>query len=40
MSDLARTKAQAEKLTLRVADNKSGYFGVQHKPGRCPTRQS
>eukprot|EP00964_Phaeocystis_antarctica_P117621 scaffold81429_cov59-Phaeocystis_antarctica.AAC.1 len=27
-------QAQAEGLTLRVADNKAGYFGVRHKPGR------
>ena len=29
-------QAQAEGLTLLVADSKTGYFGVkhQHKPGR------
>ena len=27
-------RAQAEGLTLLVADNKTGYFGVGHKPGR------
>jgi len=33
-SEEARQQAQAEKLTLLVADNKSGYFGVNlHKPG-------
>ena len=30
----ARQQAQAEGLTLRVADNKTGYFGVSHTPGR------
>jgi len=33
-SEEARQQAQAEKLTLRVAENKSGYFGVKlGKPG-------
>ena len=32
-SEEARQQAQAEKLTLLVADNKAGYFGVNHKPG-------
>ena len=38
MSEEARQQAQAEGLTLRVAENKTGYFGVclnkpgQHKP--------
>eukprot|EP00964_Phaeocystis_antarctica_P029739 scaffold16773_cov31-Phaeocystis_antarctica.AAC.1 len=27
-------QAQAEGLTLRVADNKAGYFGVCHQPGQ------
>merc|ERR1740124_164959 len=27
-------QAEAERLTLLVADNKAGYFGVHHKPGR------
>ena len=27
-------QAQAERLTLLVADNKAGYFGVRHKHGR------
>ena len=26
-----RARAEAEGLTLRVADNKAGYFGVTHK---------
>ena len=26
--------AQAEGLTLRVADNTTGYFGVNHQPGK------
>ena len=29
-----RQQAQAEGLTLRVADNASGYYGVIHRPGR------
>ena len=34
---MARQQAQAEKLTLLVADNKSGYFGVNlTKPGQGP----
>ena len=36
-SDEARqqAQAQAEGLTLRVADNKAGYFGVNlHRPGK------
>ena len=28
LSKKARQQAQAEGLTLRVADNKAGYFGV------------
>ena len=28
------SQAEAEGLTLRVADNKTGYFGVHHKPGQ------
>jgi dsDNA-binding SOS-regulon protein len=33
-SEVARQQAQAEKLTLLVAKNKSGYFGVHlNKPG-------
>ena len=30
----ARQQAEAEGLTLRVADNKAGYFGVYHQPGK------
>ena len=30
----ARQQAQAERLTLLVADNKTGYFGVAHQPGQ------
>ena len=33
-SEAARQQARAEGLKLRVADNKSGYFGVYHQPGR------
>ena len=32
-SEEARQQAQAERLTLLVADTKTGYFGVHHKPG-------
>mgnify|MGYP001234511258 CR=1 FL=1 len=30
----ARQQAQAEGLTLRVAGNKTGYWGVNHQPGK------
>ena len=30
----ARAEAEAEGLTLLVAESKTGYFGVSHKPGR------
>ena len=30
----ARQQAQAEGLTLLVADNTTGYYGVYHQPGR------
>ena len=33
-SEEAAQQAQAERLTLLVADNKAGYFGVVHQPGR------
>ena len=33
-SEVARQQAQAEELTLLVADNRTGYFGVTHHPGR------
>ena len=29
-----RSQAEAEGLTLLKADNKTGYFGVNHRPGR------
>ena len=29
-----RSQAQAEGLTLLKAENKTGYFGVNHKPGQ------
>ena len=32
-SEKARQQAQAERLTLLVAKNKTGYFGVTHRPG-------
>eukprot|EP00964_Phaeocystis_antarctica_P067613 scaffold40918_cov70-Phaeocystis_antarctica.AAC.1 len=31
-SEEARQQAQAEGLTLRVAESKTGYFGVAHRP--------
>ena len=33
-SEEVRQQAQAEGLTLRKADNKTGYHGVKHLPGR------
>ena len=33
-SEEARQQAEAEGLTLLKADNKTGYFGVNHRPGR------
>ena len=34
-------QAAAEGLTLLVADNTTGYFGVYHQPGRSkPYRRS
>ena len=36
----ARQEAQAEGLTLRVAKNKTGYFGVHHQPGRSKPYQA
>ena len=33
-SEEARQQAEAEGLTLLKADNKAGYFGVNHKPGK------
>ena len=37
-SEEARQLAQAERLTLRVAENTTGYFGVNHQPGRSKTK--
>ena len=34
-SEEARQQAQAEGLTLSLAENSAGYFGVHHKPGRA-----
>jgi hypothetical protein len=39
-SEQARQQAQAEKLTLLVADNRTGYFGVYLKPGRAKPCQA
>ena len=36
----ARQQAQAEGLTLLVTENKTGYFGVAHKPGRSKPYQA
>ena len=33
-SEEARQQAQAEELTLVVAETKSGYFGVAYRPGK------
>ena len=33
-SEEARQQAQVEGLTLLVADNRAGYLGVRHQPGR------
>ena len=33
-SEEARQQAKAENLTLLLADNKTGYFGVYHQPSR------
>ena len=41
MSEEARQQAQAEKLTLLVADNSTGYFGVcLAKPGQAKPYQA
>ena len=40
MSEEARQQAEAEGLTLLVAKNKAGYFGVCHKPGRSKPYQA
>ena len=39
-SEEARQRAQAERLTLRVAENSAGYFGVNHQPGRAKPYQA
>ena len=39
-SEEARQQAQAEGLTLRVANNKAGCFGVNHKPNRSNPYQA
>ena len=37
-SEAVLQQARAKGLTLRVADNKAGYFGVCHRgPARCPS---
>ena len=33
-------EAQAEGLALLMAENKTGYFGVHHKPGRSKPYQA
>ena len=33
-SEEARQQAEAEGLTLLKSDNKAGYFGVNHRPGK------
>ena len=33
-SEEARQQAQVEGLKLLVADNRAGYLGVRHQPGR------
>eukprot|EP00964_Phaeocystis_antarctica_P138004 scaffold102637_cov47-Phaeocystis_antarctica.AAC.2 len=40
MSSKARQQAQAERLTLLVADSKTGYFGVNHLAGRSKPYQA
>ena len=40
MSEEARQQAQAEELTLLVADNNTGYFGVYLKPGLAKPYQA
>ena len=37
---MCRTQAEAEGLTLLEADNKTGYFGVYHRPGRSKPYQA
>ena len=33
-SEEAQQQARAERLTLLKAENKTGYFGVHHHPGK------
>ena len=35
-----RSQAEAQGLTLLKADNKTGYFGVSHKPGNPNSYQA
>eukprot|EP00964_Phaeocystis_antarctica_P129877 scaffold93724_cov54-Phaeocystis_antarctica.AAC.4 len=39
-SEQARQQARAEGLTLRVAESKTGYFGVDHQPDRSKPYQA
>ena len=39
-SPMWSARAEAEGLTLRLADNTTGYFGVSHKPGRTKPYQA
>ena len=39
-SEEARQQAEAEGLTLLVADNAAGYFGVNHQPGKSKPYQA
>ena len=39
-SEEARQQARAEGLTLRVAESKTGYFGVDHQPDRSKPYQA
>ena len=39
-SEEARQQARAEGLTLRVAESKTGYFGVNHEPDRTKPYQA
>ena len=40
VSAMWRSQAEAEGLTLLEADNKTGYFGVYHRPGRSKPYQA
>ena len=35
-----RSQAEAEGLTLLQADNKAGYYGVCHQPGKSKPYQA